>query len=321
MANQGLSDLIGRLYGTESSTKDYLGSINKGYELLNQPGSDPGTGREEKTQQFVAGLAATFADKVFKKTGQLPSEDQVRQFVANTASGGNASKFILGNLGGDVMNSLAEEYIQGNPEIGQLAKPQAQVTANDIGQGTNRALDQTNAIYDMVQNQAVEANRRAFAPLRTRAAEEEAALGRLRSPVSAAPGSNISNIDQQEGNSLSGIIGNILGQKASGTMDLTKFNEQLGAGERRAGEAESQFARNLAANRSQFNQNLNFQRDRDDYERMLNNRQLSLSEMLGRRQADGPKRDWLDYLNAGVGAAGTAANIYTGFGGGMKPKA
>lgn len=302
----GIQDLINSVYGNNELTSGYRGVVNKGYESLNQPLNDPNTGREDLTTNFISQLADVFAERYLKQTGKLPDADTVKQFVSQNATSGNASKFITGNLNRDQMATMGDQHLGG---LEGLNAPQVAPTQNQIGAGTNRALEESNKIYDMVQNQAVESNRRAFAPLRTRAAEEEAALGRLRSPVSAAPGSAINNIDVQEGNSLSSIIQGILGQKASNTLDFSKFNETLGAGERRAGEAESQFSRNLATNRNQFNQTLNFNKENQDTQNALNNKQLSIAEMIGRAQAKGKERDWLDYLNAGVGAVGTGARV------------
>lgn len=303
-----ISDLVRGRFGDATP---YRGIVQGGYQQLNQPGTGADLG--SVTERFVTELASNFADRMLKKTGKLPDADQLGKFVAQNATSGNAAKFITGGLGGDQMLSLSDQYLEDSPDL--QPQPQAVPTQNQIGQGTQKALDQSNALYDQVQNQAVAANQRAFAPLRSRAAEEEAALGRLRSPVSAAPGSAINNIDVQEGNSLSGILGNILGQKASNTLDFSKFQENLGAGERRAGEATTQFNQNLANNRSQFNRSFGAQQDQQDYERGLNTRQLSISEMLGRKQAEGKERDWLDYLNAGVGVVGTGAKLFGAKGG------
>ena len=299
-----IQDLINSLYGNNQLTQGYRGTVNQGYQSLDQPLNDPNTGREDLTTNYISQLADVYADRVFKQTGQLPSADQIRQFVSQNANSGNAAKFIQGNLNRDQIATIADQHLGGNPVV------QPQITAptqNQIGAGTNRALDESNKIYDMVQNQAVESNRRAFAPLRTRAAEEEAALGRLRSPVSAAPESAVNNIDVQEGNSLSGIISNIMGQKASNTLDFSKFNETLGAGERRAGEAESQFARNLATNRNQFAQTLNFNREKQDTENTLNRKQLSIADMIGRAQGKNQPGRGQAALSGGLSGAASGA--------------
>lgn len=303
--NKSISDLVRGRFGDATP---YRGTVTKGYNQLGQPGTGADLGNV--TETFITNLASVFADKVFEKTGNLPTIEQLNEFVAENATAGNASKFITGSLNEDQIGTISKYYIQSNPDITAPATVPKVPSTYDIGQGTNRALEESNKIYDQVQTQAIDANRRAFAPLRSRAAEEEAALGRLRSPVSAAPESAINQVDVNEGNSLSGIIGNILGQKASNTLDFSKFNETLGAGERRAGEATTQFNQNLANQKNQFNRTLLSSQDEMDYNRGLNDRMFSLSEMLGKAQAKGKERDWLDYLNAGVGVVGTGAKLF-----------
>lgn len=272
-------------YGTTPT--DYSSIYKQAYESLNQPGENVGNKSIEGLQM----LADLYVNRVYEKTGKLPEASDLRTFVAKTLDRGFATQTIKGINNDQVIANYVDPYLENQT-------PTTPINPNLVGDTTS-TLEK---IYGPLQEQAIAETRRQFAPVRARAIEEEAALGRLRSGVSAAPESAIGQVDANEGNALSNVISNILQQKASGTLDLTKFGETLNAGERRAKEARNQFGQELAFNKNAYQDQMD-----------LANRQLSLSEMIGRAQAKGKDKDWLDYLNAATGAAGTAAKIYSLF--------
>jgi len=301
MAEQPLSSLIPN-YGLGvdiASPQDYEGLINQAYVGLGQPAND--NGRYETTQDFIRGLSSSFVDNYYKKTGKVPTVDQVKQFVAFNADTSNAKQFITGTLNADKMNALSNMYIESNPEI---------VAANSQPTDLGATAEQINALFDPLQKNAIEANSRNFAPLRARAVEEEAALGRLRSGVSADPSSTIGQVDVNEANSLSSVIGNILGQKASGTLDLNKFNQSLDFSKQNAADARNQFNQNLAFNKNAYSDQMD-----------LAQRQLSLSALLGRLQGSRRKNNGIAGASGGAlsGAASGAllGSIVPGIGTGI----
>lgn len=283
--------LVDTTYGT--TPQDYSGIYKQAYESLGQPTQNVGN----KAIEGLQTIADAYVDRVYQKTGKLPEASDLRTFVAKTLDRGFASQTIKGINKDQIIANYVDPYIENQT-------PTTPVNPNLVGDTTG-ALEK---IYGPLQEQAIAETRRQFAPLRSRAIEEEAALGRLRSGVSAAPESAIGQVDVNEGNALSNIISNILQQKASGTLDLTKFGETLNAGERRAKEAKNEFGQTLAFNKQAY-------QDQAD----LANRQLSLAEMIGRAQAKGKDKDWLDYLNSAVGTAGTALSAYKTFGTGGSP--
>lgn len=289
-------DFTNQLYGGYGQSGGFSDMFNRAYESLNQPYKEnrPEHNRDEITNQGARSLAGAFADRYLEKTGKLPDTDMVKQFVTQNLTKDFAKNFIQGGVNADqITYNMVDPYIDGNVD---LTPPKTQETSLQNSQ------DQIEKIYAPLEANALERTKREFAPVRARAVEEEAALGRLRSGVSAAPQSAINQADVNEGNALSNVIGNILGQKATGTLDLSKFNDTLAAGERRAQES-----------RSQFNQNLAFNKQAYADQNELANKQLSLSEMIGRQKAKGKDRDWLDYLNAGLNVASTGAKVYGAF--------
>lgn len=291
-------DLTNSLYGGYGQTSAFGDVFNRAYESLNQPLHEtrPENSRDEVYSQGTRSLAGAFADRYLEKTGKLPDADTIKSFVNQNLTKDFAKNFITGGVNADqITYNMVDPFIDNNDLLSQANKPGPEDEAKKLA----ASQDQIEKIYAPLQQNALEATKRQFDPVRARAVEEEAALGRLRSGVSAAPESAIGQVDAQQGNALSNVIGNILGQKATGTLDLSKFNDTLAAGERRAKEAKSQFGQELAFNKQAYG-------DQQD----LANKQLSISEMIGRAQAKGKERDWLDYLNAGVGVVGTGAKLF-----------
>ena len=243
----------------------------------------------------TAELAQGFIDRYYERNNKLPTTDEIKTFVAKSLTPEYAKTYIQqGGIARDVTKSNIVD-----PYLNDLSDS----TTNQISNIPSQVQGQLDNIYNPLQESALAKVRREFAPLRTRAIEEEASLGRLRSGVSAAPGSAIQQVDANEGNALQEVIGNILQQKATGTLDLTKFGETLAAGERRAKESGQQFRETLGFNRQQYG-------DQQDY----NNRALKLSEMLGRLQAEGRKPGTLDYLSTAFGGLGALGSLFTGAG-------
>lgn len=248
-------------------------------------------------------LAKTFVDRFHSKNGVIPSEADVRQFVASTLDKNFAEKYITGTLNPATISAqYVDPYLQNKKIQDQLEKGLESTSGGD----TKSTQDQLEKIYGPLQTEAIRQTREQFAPLRSRAVEEEAALGRLRSGVSAAPGSSIAQTDANEANALSAVIGNILGQKATGTLDLTKFNAGLDLSKL-----------GLLNSASQFNQNLALNKQTYADQQALQNKQLSLSEQIGKLMAKGREPGTLDYFNTafqGLGALGGLAGAFSGKG-------
>lgn len=295
-----------------ANPKQYQGIFQGAYEGLNQPKdvyfrdqpggayTDPGLvplnqqpvstrealGRGDVIMSGTKELAEAFVDRYYEKTGKLPDQKSVQDFVAGNLTEGFAENYILGKTPREQIKvQLADPFIkkvQEEPSQGDLA-----------GQGSPLEKQLT-SIYDRLEASAPERIARTFAPLRSRAIEEEAALGRLRSPVSAAPGSPIQQQDQLQANALSDTIDNILQNRASGSLDVARIDQE----ERRIGQQAEQFGQNLSLQRDALRTTARQQSEAN-----------RIAQEIGRLTAQGRQPGTLDYLNTAFGGASALAGI------------
>lgn len=293
---KAVNDRVVSLYGNNQA-QDYLPTINNAYVNLGQPGMD--TDREDTTGKFVTSLASTFADKFYEKTGNLPTEDQMRTYVAANANSMNASKFVQNQFNTDHMYANAEDYIKSNPDI--TKNPNADADLQKQMQGLNQ---QVTDLYGKAGESISNSIDAGFAEPRRQAISDEAALGRLRSPASIP---NIAGVDtareQAKGQAMAGLYG----QQAGASLDIGKTVEGLLANERRAGEQVQQFGQSYGlANRKLADDLYN-----SDYTRGLETKKLDLAGQLGRQMADGQKNDG---IGGALGGATSGASAGASFG-------
>lgn len=117
-----------------------------------------------------------------------------------------------------------------------------------------------------------------FVPARQKLISEEKALGRLDSPASIVP---LSNLDASRENAMAQGLGGLAAQRASGETDLAKTLETVLAGDRRAGEDVTQFNQGLGLARQglaekarQFGDTLDYTRQNDLQNRIMQGKQL-----------------------------------------------
>lgn len=146
-----------------------------------------------------------------------------------------------------------------------------------------------------------------FIPARQKLLSEEKALGRLDSPVSIVP---LSNLDAQRENAMGAGLGQLAAQRAAGEMDFAKTLENMLAGERRAGEQVTQFNQGLGLQRQglaerarMFNDQLGFDRENAIQDRILKGKAIE----AGRND-----KDLLDKVGQGFGIANSAMNFFSG---------
>lgn len=292
MANDYFPDSFKDIYGdSKGGAQDYQGTFGSAYTALDQPGGS--AGHEQVIAQGTYDLAHHYIQAIHDKTGKIPSADEVKQFVAQNLTQDFAKKYITGQLNGSNIGAqVVQPYLQNKEFENSLKNPNAPLST----------ASQLDSIYAPLQNEAVRQVNAQFSPLRSRAVEEEAALGRLRSPVSADASSPIGQVDTNQGNALSSVIGNILSQKATGTLDLTKFNEGLDLSKQQLGQAQNQFNQTLGFNKQTY-------ADQQD----LQKKQLDLAKYLGQLQAGNNQPGILDYINTGAKVAGGGASLLTAF--------
>ncbi len=139
----------------------------------------------------------------------------------------------------DLITSLQARF---NAERGQYDKEQ---------ENANALADQTklyNGYYDQAATRGIDQFRQALAPQRSNLISEEAALGRLDSPVARA---SLDRFDAQGNQGISSMLASLAGQQAQGYQGNQQFNQTLG------------FDRDkLSQQMAQFNAQLGFDREK-----------------------------------------------------------
>lgn len=293
--SKDVSDFIGKIYGVYNTegTRAYGNVFDQAYEDLGQPLRD--TNRDEVYAKGTHALATSFVDRYHKKTGKVPSVEDVQKFVAQNLTPSFAEKFILGVPGEQIDYGIADPYIENLP-------PEKPAETQAV---TSPLEDKLSGIYDRLEESAGGRIARRFAPLRSRAIEEEASLGRLRSPISLDPNSPIQQQDKLQAEALSDTIGNIMQQRATGELDIAR----IGQGERQMAQQADQFGRTLSLDRDKFR----VQAEDLDKQRRNERRAQQIASEIGRLQAKGKEPGVLDYLNTALQGAGTAAMGYAAF--------
>lgn len=290
-SNQGIADLISKIYNTEGA-RNYGNTFDQAYEGLGQPLHD--NNRDEIYTEGTRALASSFADSVYKRTGSLPTEDQIRKFVGTNLTPGFAQKFITG-MAPDQINGLTEQYISGNPDA--LTNPGTQSAEEQRLGGLKAQLDK---IYDTgKQNYVSNYDETVYGPGKQRLANDLAGQGMLTQPNSRI---SLDALEGNRGRDLASGLNTLEGNRAAGQVDLGKSIEDL-----------LQKDKDRSQNAYQFNQNFNANRDDTFFNQGLQRKQQGLAEQLGRLQAGSQKKDWMDYLNTGLNVVGTAAKAKTAF--------
>lgn len=121
-------------------------------------------------------------------------------------------------------------------------------------------------IFGKVETAGVERIDRQFIPARRKLVAEEAALGRLRSPISIE---SVGRLDEQRNMALSQLIGNIASQRASGELDVSKTIEGLLSGERDAERRGREFQQDLGFRKQGLSDQIRLARDKLSQDREL----------------------------------------------------
>lgn len=274
-----------------ASPQDYLSIINGAYKNLGQPEND--NGRMELTQNFVRGLSSSFVDRYHKATGQIPTTDQVKQFVAQNANNSTAMRFAQGQLTPDQINIMSDQHIQDNPGTGTSGSLQDRIMALN---------DQLDKIYQTGKENYVKSyDQNVYAPAKEGAVNDLAGQGMLTQPNSRF---SLDKIESNRGRDISSGLNTLESNRATGAIDLGKTIENLLQGQQQ-----------IQNQNSQFNKGLSFQQNNADMQNMYNEKQLSLADRLGRLQAEASKPGWDDKVLAGLSgarsAASTGASIYS----------
>lgn len=287
--NAGAGDLANRIYHTDEARK-YGNVFDQGYQSLSQPLRD--NNRDDVYVGGTRSLASAFADRVFQQTGYLPTEDQVRQFVAQNLTPTFAQKFILG-IPPDQINTIADEYIKGNPDA--LINPGVQGAQKSAEEQRLMSLtQQLDKIYNAGRENLVSGyDDTVYGPGKARVANDLAGQGMLTQPNSRYA---LGELEANRGRDLRSGLNQLEGERAAGTIDLSKAIEGL-----------LQQNKDRAQNAYQFGKTFNAGRDDAFFNQGLQTRGLDLASQIGKAQADASKKTWMDYLNTGLNVGSTLA--------------
>lgn len=284
---------------------DYISIINRAFESLGQPATDtphPERGtdsmgivigdRYNTTAKFVNDMAKSFVDRVHGQTGQIPTDDQVKQFIAQNSNQGNAMKFIQGQFNPDQMNTLSDNYIKTNPDV--VGKQNA---IEDQVKGLQGYADQQ---YNLGRENLLQGTADINAQQKRGLVEDLASQNQLGQANSRY---SLDALENNQNKSLSMALKDLSAQRAATGTGLGLSAAQLG-------QQGQQFNQQFGLANQQF---MN-QQDVQAQNYGLMNKQLGLAGQLGQQQAAGQSNNGL--AGAGGGAlsgAATGATVGSAF--------
>lgn len=308
-ANEDAKNFADNIYN-DTNSLDYGSVFDQAYQRLGQPLHD-----NDRTQLYTSGtrsLAESFANRFYKQTNTLPTIDQVTQFVNENLNSPFAEKFILGMPPGQI-DTMSDNYLQANPNLVAPKQQPNNVNADLNAVQTVKGLsEQLPGLYEGLSNQLGDVADTAFAAPRKSAIEDEAALGRLRSPASIG---TIGAVDAAKANSLANARYGLGMQQLQGTQDLGKTLANV----QQAQQGIQNQAQGIQNQATQFGQNLGLQRqglsnfmDEQSYQRGLQRQGIDIASQLGRAKA-GAESD--NGLSGALGGAASGAGVGTQIGG------
>lgn len=278
--------LIAQLY--PGSDQSYAGVINQGYQLLGQPFHD-NTDRSTITAQGTTQLASAYADQVYKQTGQLPSEDEVRNFVAQNYTPTFATQLIQNVVTPDQINNMASQYLQSNPS--KAAQPAQQSVTDLSGLADQQYQTGVQNFTNSVQDQ--------YVPQKQGLAEDLASqnmLGQNNSRYS------LDTLEANKNKTLSEGLGQLANQRAGAGIGLGVTAAQLG-------QQAQQFGVNAGLQRQGLMAGINQQ----TYQNLLGQQGIQTAQQLGQQQAKNNQPGLMDYLNTGAKVASGLGSLIGAF--------
>lgn len=277
----GKSGLFTNIYG--SNPQDYAGVFNQGYQNLGQPGM----GHDAVVANGTHDLASAYIDSVFQKTGSLPSEQDVRGFVADNLTPGFTQKYIQG-MPKDQINALANQYVSSN-----AASPSTAGIS-----GLSNQLDK--AFEAGKQNLVSGYDTSVYGPQKTQAVNDLAGQGMLQNPNSRY---TLNALDANKSRDLASGLTTLEGARAQGQVGLDTTIQSL-----------LQENANRAQNAYQFGKTYNANQDNTAFNQGLQTRQLSLADTLGKLQANGQSNNGLAGAFGGAATGALAGSAAGGIG-------
>lgn len=264
----------------------YSGTFRQAYQGLSQPGE----GHDQVISEGTKALADAFIERMYEKTGKLPDENQVHDFVAGNLDSSFASNYIKGTLNQDqIKGQIVDPYLQGNNLAGGADPTGVEGRASSLN-------DQLNKYYNDAAGYVTNNVNDQYAKQKTTMADELASQGLLGQGTSRY---SLNALEGSKNQALSQGLAGLAGQKAAGQMDISKTIEGILQGQR-----------SLNQNQNQFQQNLQFSKNQAQNQQDLLNRQLGLAGAIGKAQAGAQSNDGLSGAAGGaLAGAGTGAAV------------
>jgi hypothetical protein len=249
------------------------------------------------------------ADEIKKRYGNILDTYDDKQNIPYTIvdpNGGNNNTIdvntvneggiddLIARYGGQGQLLGRKSFLQAGRELKEgTEKEEAVNKETALKQEIEKALGANiDTLYNNAADFAGSAIERQFAPTRSKAMAEEAALGRLNSPVSAY---TTGRLNDAQANAVGDTMRGLATQRAAGETDLAKYLQTVLAGERRAGEEGQRFQQNFDFGKNQFQSRLNDSEANRNLER-------ELFQAQQKRSKEAAEPGLLDYVNTSTSA-------------------
>lgn len=287
--------LFSKIFG--QGPQDYAGTFQTAYQNLGQPG---GKGTEDVISNGTYALADAYIDQILSKTGQLPSEEDVRGFVANNLTPRFADQFIRGMGKDQILANYVEPAMKEQELLqGQKAEQEA------IEKGILGLNEQNENLYNAAKTMLPMDVEEAYLPQKQGLVQDLAGQGLLRQRNSRW---SLDALDAAKQKSITSGLADINVSKATSGLDIGKTAQNLLAQQRSLAQQGQQFGLDYGLRRRE----LGNQEYQADFDRGMAQQQLGLAAQLGRQQAEASKPGWMDYLNTGLTGLSSLASAYSG---------
>lgn len=158
---------------------------------------------------------------------------------------------LMGLFGGQAPILERKGYLQGErqkvEEQQKAEQMKKDLLQEEVAKRTNANLrGELENIFGGVQQSGIDAIKRNAATDRSKLLQEEAAMGRLRSPAAIG---TVSKFDEGTGNQISDLVGRVAAQKGAGMLDVSKAIEAMLQNERQGVRSERMFGQELGLKR------------------------------------------------------------------------
>lgn len=161
-------------------------------------------------------------------------------------------------------------------------------------------------IYSGIETSGIDSLNREYGRARSKLIDEEAALGRLKSPASIVP---LSRIDEQKSNAIASLLSSIGNQKAAQKTSLTQTLEQMLQSRDLANLDDLFRNKQLGETVRQYDTNLSYQREQDKKSDFLRDQALLREDALRRQQREDAELSLWDKIDRGLSTTKSFINV------------